>query len=924
LLEEPFFDSETNSFVWLFAGLFDASEILQPSLPINLTLSAHSFFEPLEPSLSPLSSFDQISVAISLPQTEISQEEAKGREGTDSETEKKPSGEEQKVSGREVESEGTGEGSSAREVSGSKVQSAKEAVLKEPNASRKAFEQEIAAKALSNAKKNPKSTAKENGIIITVGAYPEVLPTDGKSTAFIVAKVMDEKGNPLSGRFVNFSTNGGNLLVRQTETDGNGIALSRICSEVLRKGIRKIVTIKAKVNPEAQTQIIIDGNINQVTFSNYSTHISIAWCPNLNAGTEGIVCSQADAVIGGSAQVELHIKQSFVNNFYPYLWVNWVKVIGDGHPRQIGLAHPGREYGTMGVYCLPSFVPGQEVIFTHTVGPEDLEWTRFHHGNVVVTINYTLARYTPPGQPPQMVTEEVSISGVARNAVLKILEDSPPLLAWDPDNPPSEERRRVSFKVESVQSGNFIGVVRIYRANRSNGEGAVKEIWVEGSTNQTISVVWDGTIDGGEGEEWGEGNVVAEKGLYSYDVQFWLPQVLVGMDEDKRVSPYMVIERAVDENGEQVFEAEYYGYDDNGTEGEEDDGHLYFIRWYVLKCGSAQYDNDGDALIDRDGDGWIKEDWVDGRDNDEDGLVDEDPLGWDEDMPDGVDNDGDGRVDEDGPDPVNASQGQVLLYDPDLELVASWDLGSLLCLEHNANDGLVASLEGVRHGVLVRVPVSLMQKAGTYRFVLRVWDNHAHLHKDHQVKPTLEINSEWHKWQITDVGFYYDLNGNGNPYEDSEKLRWDGNDPSNPKPGEFSILRQQPEGNVLYILAHAESPKVPPPDAKVVVWLRTSATDQKGIKVTLRYSGACPRGNNRYHFHKPFGQEIVMVDPPNPSIDDKQIQVHQSPDGVAEVTTYDHATDPSSNYLDSEAIEVGLSGHQKRGRARDDKGRCGR
>ena len=34
-----------------------------------------------------------------------------------------------------------------------------------------------------------------------------------------------------------------------------------------------------------------------------------------------------------------------------------------------------------------------------------------------------------------------------------------------------------------------------------------------------------------------------------------------------------------------------------------------------------------------------------------------------------------------------------------------------------------------------------MQKAGTYRFVLRVWDNHAHLHKDHQVKPALEMNA---------------------------------------------------------------------------------------------------------------------------------------------------------------------------------------
>ncbi|GBC99531.1 hypothetical protein HRbin17_02056 [bacterium HR17] len=39
------------------------------------------------------------------------------------------------------------------------------------------------------------------------------------------------------------------------------------------------------------------------------------------------------------------------------------------------------------------------------------------------------------------------------------------------------------------------------------------------------------------------------------------------------------------------------------------------------------------------------------------------------------------------------------------------------------------------------VPVSLMQKAGTYYFVLRVWDNHANLHKDHQVKPALEMNA---------------------------------------------------------------------------------------------------------------------------------------------------------------------------------------
>lgn len=263
--------------------------------------------------------------------------------------------------------------------------------------------------------------------------------------------------------------------------------------------------------------------------------------------------------------------------------------------------------------------------------------------------------------------------------------------------------------------------------------------------------------------------MVAEKGLYAYDVLALVQQVVPNrFDADWRCSRYMQILRATDAEGREIFEAEYYGYDDNGTEEEGDDGHLYFIRWYVLKCGSAQLDDDGDAagewLEDRDGDKRFDEDWMDGIDNDGDGRIDEDPGGgWDEDPVDGRDNDGDGRVDEDGPNPVDASQGQVLLYDPDLNMVASWDLQSLLCLEHGTNDGLRASLDGVKHGVLVRVPVSLMEKAGTYYFVLQVWDNHAHLHKDHQVKPALKMNALWKGDRVALVGIeFHALDNNDN------------------------------------------------------------------------------------------------------------------------------------------------------------------
>jgi hypothetical protein len=218
----------------------------------------------------------------------------------------------------------------------------------------------------------------------------------------------------------------------------------------------------------------------------------------------------------------------------------------------------------------------------------------------------------------------------------------------------------------------------------------------------------------------------------------------------------------------------------------------------------------------------------------------------------------------------------------------------------------------------------MMDKAGTYLFVLHFKDNHSDKYKDHKEKQALELNAAIYKGEIVEVGFYSDLDGDGNPYEDDEKLQWDGKDPANPKSGEFAILRQQPPGNILYILAHVRSPNPPPDGAKVKVRLKSSVTEPKGIKVTLQYSGNCPQREGQYHFRKPCGQEIIMVDKHQQSIDDKQIRIPMSPEKpeeIAEVCTYDHAVVDGSNYNDSEAIEKGLTGHQKRhkkrGRARD-------
>jgi hypothetical protein len=72
---------------------------------------------------------------------------------------------------------------------------------------------------------------------------------------------------------------------------------------------------------------------------------------------------------------------------------------------------------------------------------------------------------------------------------------------------------------------------------------------------------------------------------------------------------------------------------------------------------------------------------------------------------------------------TDAGEGYAPLYDPDLQKVGEWTIPSLPCIEHNANDGLRTSVEGLQHSVLVKVPVALMDKAGEYRFVLEFRQN---------------------------------------------------------------------------------------------------------------------------------------------------------------------------------------------------------
>ena len=81
------------------------------------------------------------------------------------------------------------------------------------------------------------------------------------------------------------------------------------------------------------------------------------------------------------------------------------------------------------------------------------------------------------------------------------------------------------------------------------------------------------------------------------------------------------------------------------------------------------------------------------------------------------------------------------MYDLDFIKVQSWVVAVLQCVEHGYADGLRANFEGLLHGVILRVPVSAMEKAGTYRFVLHFYDDYADSCKNHQVKAALEVNA---------------------------------------------------------------------------------------------------------------------------------------------------------------------------------------
>jgi hypothetical protein len=146
-------------------------------------------------------------------------------------------------------------------------------------------------------------------------------------------------------------------------------------------------------------------------------------------------------------------------------------------------------------------------------------------------------------------------------------------------------------------------------------------------------------------------------------------------DDTEYRSRYLHILRSRDAFNNPIYEAEYAGYDEGDPNDPNDDSYLYYIRFYDLK-----------DILD-----------------------------------------------------VDASEGELWLYDTTFNIIRTWDVASLECLAsgHSGGDGLDASSTGITHDLLVPVPIN----DDAFIFVLHIKDDHPYKYRDHRERWALNLNS---------------------------------------------------------------------------------------------------------------------------------------------------------------------------------------
>jgi len=371
-------------------------------------------------------------------------------------------------------------------------------------------------------------------------------------------------------------------------------------------------------------------------------------------------------------------------------------------------------------------------------GPEERAWVSIgttpppplHNAPYTLTASYT---YVVGPMPFQYLTDQLAIELSFANLVVAVVEDAthPPVLLWHPTD--AQKRKcEVAFTLSSRQQETVDVTLSVYDLSRPDDAAPVRRVVLQDLTaivgGEREIWTWDGRNDQGQ---------TMPKGVYPFVVTAMadpIPQDMI--DRDK--SSHLTLQRGTDGQGQPAAEAEPLGYDEQA--GTQD-----FLVRYGLHCQSTRTDNDGDHR-------------------------------WDEDPVDGQDNDGDLLFDEDPQDPADATQGELIVHDPDFQVWQA-DLSTLRCETHSTEqnevtDGLHATLAGEQHALVAKVPAAFLAKVGKYDFAIRAKDAHGHLGRSHANKWALECGQlcRWNPDLDTDSDNDGDIDEDDDPIEaDADK-----------------------------------------------------------------------------------------------------------------------------------------------------------
>ncbi len=250
------------------------------------------------------------------------------------------------------------------------------------------------------------------------------------------------------------------------------------------------------------------------------------------------------------------------------------------------------------------------------------------------------------------------------------------IIKWLDDTTQTSTSISVPIYGKALDNVNITATLNIYDCasatdSQTGTPVLVRSIQQTIANPDTVTFTWDGKDN--------SGNAV-HRGLYSFDIV--ASRMQAGSppgDTIKYRSETLNVLRGVDGNGQQIYDVEYIGDDDNGTPTDDtDDKVLYVVRAYIVK----------DLLA------------------------------------------------------VSAgTSSKIVLYDPHLNTKGEWNINTLKCREHNDTmDGCTTNSNGIMHEVIVPVPAGTFAELGHYRFVVDMIDNNSAVQRCHQNRKALQIN----------------------------------------------------------------------------------------------------------------------------------------------------------------------------------------